>query len=143
VSGHFLSGVRQSPAQYGLQIARSGQLFVRRLELAGDSTLRKKGLLGRTSLDPDIGFVIAPTQGIHTFGMAFAIDVIGVSRDGRVVRIKANVPARRLVFALRAFAIIEVAAGIAARAGLTVGDQLSVVETAHAAPGSAATGSTR
>lgn len=118
-------------------------MLVRHLELAGASAERKKGLLGRDSLDPETGFVIAPTQGIHTFGMAFAIDVIGVSKEGRVVRIRTDVPPRRLVFALRAFAIIEVAAGVATRAGLVVGDALAVIETASTAPGSAASGSTR
>jgi uncharacterized membrane protein (UPF0127 family) len=70
--------------------------------------------------------VIAPCQGVHTFGMRFPIDIIGVTRDGRVVKVSECVPARRVVFAFSAFAILEVAAGIAARAGLVVGDRLTV-----------------
>ena len=127
VSTHFLTSVEGLASNYGLLITRSADYFVQSLELAGTSASRKRGLLGRSDLDPNTGFVIAPTQGIHTFGMRFPIDVIGVTREGRVVRIKENVPARRLVFAWRAFAIIETAAGVARRAGLLLGDQLSVV----------------
>ena len=123
---HFLDVAVHCPEGYAIRIERTGAELVRRIEMAGDSETRRKGLLGRSSLDPDTGFVIAPTQGIHTFGMKFPIDVIGVDRVGRVVRIKENVPPRRLVFAWRAFAIVETAAGDVERAGLRIGDQLSV-----------------
>jgi len=99
--------------------------------MAGDSTTRRKGLLGRDALDRDVGFVIAPTQGVHTFGMRFPIDIVGVARDGRVVKVRGEVPPRRLVFALRAFAILELAAGVARRAAIAVGDRLIVVPNQH------------
>ncbi len=92
--------------------------------MAADSDARKRGLLGRDELAPDTGLVIAPSQGVHTFGMRFPIDIVGISRDGHVVKCRGDVAPRRLVFALRAFAILEVAAGVAARAGLAVGDRL-------------------
>jgi uncharacterized membrane protein (UPF0127 family) len=85
--------------------------------MAGDSESRRKGLLGRASLDPTTGFVIAPSQGVHTFGMRFAIDIVGVARDGRVVKIRPQVPPQRLVFAWTAFAILELAAGVVERPG--------------------------
>jgi uncharacterized membrane protein (UPF0127 family) len=102
-------------------------VLVKRLEMAGDSTARRRGLLGRDGLDRDVGFVIAPTQGVHTFGMRFPIDIVGVARDGHVVKVRADVPPRRLVFALRAFAILELATGVARRAEISVGDRLIVV----------------
>jgi uncharacterized membrane protein (UPF0127 family) len=49
-----------------------------------------------------------------------------VARDGRVVKIRPRVPPQRLVFAWRAFAILELAAGVVEKAGLVVGDRLIV-----------------
>jgi uncharacterized membrane protein (UPF0127 family) len=97
------------------------------LELARDSATRKRGLLGRAGLAPGVALVIAPCQAVHTFGMQFSIDVIFAARDGRVLKIRNAVPARRLAASVRAFATIEMAAGSAARAGLSVGDLLRVV----------------
>ena len=130
---HFLTIALAHPERYGLRIERTGSALVQRLEMAGDSTTRRKGLLGRDSLDRDVGFVIAPTQGVHTFGMRFPIDIVGVSRDGRVVKMRAEVPPKRVVFALRAFAILELAPGVARRAAISVGDCLVVVPSQDAA----------
>ena len=67
------------------------------------------------------GLVIAPTNAVHTFFMKFPIDIAFVSKAGRVVKVREAVPARRVVAALRGFAVIELAAGGARRAGLVQG----------------------
>ena len=97
------------------------------VEAAVDSESRKRGLLGRDSLAPGAALVIAPSNGIHTFFMKFAIDVVFVARDGRVLKIARAVKPWRASLALRAFAVVELAAGAADRAGLRVGDRLSVM----------------
>ena len=107
-------------------IESSGTVLATHLEVAGDSASRRKGLLGRDHLEPGRAVLIAPTQGIHTFGMRFAIDIVAVTRDGVVVKIRANVPRRRIVFALKAFAIIELPAGSASAAHLQVGARLLI-----------------
>jgi hypothetical protein len=66
--------------------------------------------------------VIAPSQGVHTFGMHFPIDVIGVARDGRIVKIKSSVCPRRVVLSFRAFAMVELGAGATASARIRLGD---------------------
>ncbi len=123
-TAHFLSPVLNGPGPWGLRIERTGEWLARTVELASNSDTRRKGLLGRESLAPDTALVIAPSQGVHTFGMRFPLDIIGVARDGLVVKTRADVGPSRLVFALRAFAILELAAGAAAQAGLTIGDRL-------------------
>lgn len=126
-AAHFLGAALHQPEIHGLRIERNGRVLVRALEMASDSTARRKGLLGRSRMDPGVALVIAPTQGIHTFGMQFPIDVIGVSRDGKVVKIREAVGPRRLVLAWSAFAILETAAGVARAMDLVVGDRLTVV----------------
>jgi len=121
---HFLADALAAPGAWGLRIERTGGWLVQTLEIAADSESRKKGLLGRDALAPSTGFVIAPSQGVHTFGMRFPIDIVGVTREGRVVKARSAVRPSRLVFALRAFAILELAAGVASGAGLAVDDVL-------------------
>ena len=70
--------------------------------------------------------VIAPSQGIHTFGMAFAIDVVGIARNGVIVGVRRAVPRRRLVFMWRAFAVVELAAGTIDAVGCKIGEQVAV-----------------
>jgi len=96
------------------------------IETAFDSATRTKGLLGRPSLAPATALVIAPCQAIHTFKMQFAIDVIFVSGEGRVVKIRHDVGPSRMAMAASAFAVVEMAAGEAARQGLKTGDVLVV-----------------
>jgi hypothetical protein len=94
------------------------------LEWAVDSATRRKGLLGRESLPADSALIIAPSNGVHTFGMRFPIDIVFAARDGLVLKIRGNVPKSRIAVALRGFAVVEMSAGSAAQAGLRKGDRL-------------------
>lgn len=105
---------------------RTGLAVATTLEGAFDSAARKRGLLGRDSLPPGHALIIAPSNMVHTFFMRFPIDILIVRRDGRVVKARRNVPARRIVGALRGFAVIEMAAYELDRSGAAAGDRLVV-----------------
>src|SRR5688572_23213891 len=105
---HFLAAVRAGSM---LTVERTNLCLATTIEIAGDSAARKQGLLGRENLGELHALVIAPCQGVHTFGMRFPIDVVAVARDGSVVKIRRNVQPRRIVIAWSAFAIIELASG--------------------------------
>lgn len=123
---HFLEPLLRAPHACGIKIARSDSWLAVRLEGALDSRTRKQGLLGRESLAPDHALVIAPTEAVHTFGMRFSLDILAVDRGGVVLKVRSHVRRRRIVFAVGAFAFVEMAAGAAARAGVRAGDQLIV-----------------
>jgi len=56
--------------------------------LAADTHLgRLKGLLGRLRLKSDEGVWVIPSQGVHTIGLLFAIDVIYLDSNRRVVHL--------------------------------------------------------
>ena len=122
---HLLSAHRRESPLTILTVERTGEPLATTLEIAMDSQSRKKGLLGRDGLDAGHAFVIAPCQGIHTFGMRFPIDVVAVTRDGTVVKTRANVRPNRIVMAWSAFAIIELRANSLRASDLMIGDQVS------------------
>jgi uncharacterized membrane protein (UPF0127 family) len=99
------------------------------LELAADSASRNRGLLGRDSLPPENALILAPANFVHTFFMRFPIDILFVSRDGRVLKVKRALPARRITGSVGAFAVIELAAGRVDQSQTLVGDHLSIVLT--------------
>ena len=135
MSEHFLQLLLKRDVELSQLQLGDGRVLATRVEAAFDSASRKRGLLGRTGLDAGHALVIAPCNGIHTFGMQFPIDVIFVARDGRVLKTRRAMPARRIAAAMKAFATIEMAAGSIDAAALAVGDRVAVVTTS---PGSTA-----
>ena len=119
--------LRQASRPLALRNDRTGLLVATVLELAADSESRNRGLLGRDSLAPENALILAPASLVHTFFMRFPIDVLFVSRDGRVLKAKHAVPARRVTGSVRAFAVIEFAAGRVDESQTLVGDHLSIV----------------
>jgi uncharacterized protein len=124
----FLAAVSKAGPGTHFELAQepSGRVVVPDVEVAVESATRKKGLLGRDGLADGCGLVIAPTNAVHTFFMRFPIDIVFVTRSGEVVKVRPGVKAWRMAAALGAYAVIELAAGGAARAGLQVGDRVIV-----------------
>jgi uncharacterized protein len=121
----FLAPVlKGSPDSVVLRNRRNGLVLAERLEAAFDSAERRKGLLGRAGLDAGTALVIAPSNAVHTFFMRFSIDVLFVRRNGQVIKVSKALPANRIALSFGAFAVVEVAAGGAARADVQAGDWL-------------------
>ena len=97
------------------------------VELAVDSHSRRRGLLGRDRLDAGAALIIAPCSSIHTFFMRFAIDVIFVARDGRVLKTCSAVERSRIAIRLGAFAAIELPVEAIAQADVKRGDILQLL----------------
>jgi uncharacterized membrane protein (UPF0127 family) len=114
-----------------LVIERTGSVLAQVVELAADSSSRRHGLLGRDSLPDCHALVLAPCNAVHTFFMRFAIDILFVARNGRVVKIVNQMGAWRMAGSLRAFAAIELPAGTLRRDGLDRGDRIIVRSTAE------------
>lgn len=127
---HFLTGVVDSPAPFVLACDGAPGPLVRAAHLAGDSRSRRRGLLGRTTLADDEALVIAPTQGVHTFGMHFAVDVVFLDRTGQVLKVAPVVRPNRIRVCWRAFAALEIGAGRSAAAGVCPGVRIVALREA-------------
>lgn len=92
------------------------------VELADSLFLRMKGLLGRDALVEGHCLWIRPCNGVHTFFMRFAIDVVFLDREQRVVELVLNLPPNRMttIYA-RAASVLELPAN-AAHGVVSVGD---------------------
>ena len=101
-----------------------GRVLADRADIADTSAKRRTGLLKHTKLDPGEGLWIAPTEGVHTFGMKFPIDVAFLNRAKKVLKIRPNMVRARIAISLRAHSVLELPAGTLEATGTSKGDQL-------------------
>lgn len=90
---------------------------------AGTGAESRTGLLKHSSLEPGDGLLIR-TEGVHTFGMRFPIDVVFLSKSKKVLKIRPNMVRARIALSLRAHSVLELPAGTLESTGTLVGDQL-------------------
>ena len=77
-------------------------------------------------LDAGCGLLLKPSSGVHTFGMLFAIDVIALSGDLRVLRLWENLAPFRLTrLDFKTRCVLELPAGQIRNCQVQVGDQLA------------------
>jgi uncharacterized membrane protein (UPF0127 family) len=124
----FLTDMLRAPEpRYQLRNAVSGGVLARQVELAVDSASRRRGLLGRESFEPGSALIIAPCSAIHTFSMRFAIDVVFVARNGRVLKACAAIRPGRIALRPGAYATIELPAGTLSGSPARAGDAVHLV----------------
>jgi uncharacterized membrane protein (UPF0127 family) len=86
------------------------------LRIADAATPRARlfGLAWLQDMPTTVALHIAPCRSVHTLGMRFALDLIWLDGEARVVRVDTAVPPRRLRTCLRARSVLEVRAGASA-----------------------------
>ena len=88
---------------------------------------RLVGLLRRRRLGPEEALWLVPSQGIHTIGMKFAIDVIFLDKNNRVIGVIPGLsPYRATGIRLAAHSVLELPNGILKKSQTEVGDLLEV-----------------
>jgi len=107
----------------------TGQCIAEQVVLANTFFKRLRGLMfRRRSLAPAEALWLRPSNGVHTFWMLFAIDVIFLDRQLRIVKLVENMrPFRVTSPHLAARSVLEMPAHTISRAALEIGDQLEVV----------------
>ena len=110
-----------------------GTLIGDRIQVADTSLSRLIGLLGRRSVDAGAGLWISPSSGVHTVFMRFSIDVIGLDKHLRVIKLwNKLVPYRVTSVSLELRSVIELAAGHIADCGVELGDTLRITDSSSA-----------
>jgi uncharacterized membrane protein (UPF0127 family) len=97
------------------------------LEVAETGWQRTRGLIGRSArnFNKGKGLWLLSCDGVHTFGMAFSIDVAYLDSEDRVVHIYQNLrPFRVGKVKRRVKSVLELPAGVLAESRTEVGDLL-------------------
>ena len=101
-----------------------------RIRVADGVWSRFVGLLGSASLPPGDGLLLYPSQGVHTLGMLYSIDVVFLSHDFRVVGLRERLrPFWLTSLNWSAACVLELPTGTIRNCRIEMGDQL-VIEPA-------------
>lgn len=124
----FLDPLAEDPSRpVRIRNRRTGRVVAAEVHPAFDSKTRRRGLLGRASMGPGEGLIIAPCQAIHTWFMKMPIDAAFVARDGRVTAVRPNLEPWHMAMSLRAFSVVELPVGALYESDTRVGDELELV----------------
>lgn len=115
--------------QLTVTIPQKSVVIGTRIGLANTSPTRFLGLMGRRSLEPGAGILIRPSSGVHTLFMRFPIDVVGLDKRLRVVKLWPRLrPWWLTSVKLRVQSVVELPAGQIEHCNIELGDQLAIVE---------------
>lgn len=96
-----------------------------RADVANDVWSRFIGLLGRKGLEPGEGLVIIPCNSVHMVGMRFALDIVHLDKEGKVLRVLPNLKPNRVgPLVWRSHVTLELPVGTIAASGTVPGDQI-------------------
>ncbi len=102
-----------------------GTMLGDRIRVAESGLARIVGLLGERNLPAGDGLLIVPSQGVHTWGMQFPIDIAVLDDDWNVVATRsAMAPFRMTRMFWKAAAVLELPAGMLSGTSTSVGDQI-------------------
>ena len=88
---------------------------------------RLKGLLGKRELKKGQALILRPCNSIHTFFMRFAIDVIFLDSENRIILIQPRLlPWRLSPICWRGKFAVELPSGVIEESRTTPGDQLTL-----------------
>jgi uncharacterized protein len=109
------------------ELRKDGIVVIPRLRIAAAFRERFVGLMGRAPIGPDCGLLLTPCRSIHTFFMRFALDVVFLNVEGRVLRVARNVrPWRICDGGAQARTVLEMQAGWLGPEALREGDLVRV-----------------
>lgn len=97
-----------------------------KIRIADSFLTRLAGLMFQKKLPQGAGLLLAPCNSVHMCFMRFAIDIIYLDRDYKIIKVVKNLsPWTGLSMCSQAWATLEMTAGEAERCGLEVGKWLN------------------
>lgn len=105
-----------------------GTLLGDSIRVADTGLTRIVGLLGESRLAAGDGLLIVPSQGVHTWGMLFPIDIVILDGDWKAIAVRREMrPFRMTRIFFKASAVLELPAGTVDSTSTTVGDTVEFV----------------
>ena len=110
-----------------LRNCTKGTIVANYVWVADNFWKRLKGLLGTKSLPVGYGMIIRPCNSVHTFGMAYPIDILFVDCDDRISKIVVGMPSGRMVMGSGSSYVVELPLGTVRQTHCMVGDVLKIM----------------
>lgn len=108
-------------------IKKNSQIITDNAQRADNFFTRFKGLMFVKEIEDNYALHITPCNQIHMLNMRFALDVIYLDQNSRVVRVDENVQPGKICKTVRnAKSVIEMKASAAAKLGINQGDVLEM-----------------
>lgn len=108
-------------------IKKNSQIITDNAQRADNFFTRFKGLMFVKEIEDNYALHITPCNQIHMLNMRFALDVIYLDQNGRVVKIDENIQPGKICKTVRnAKSVIEMKASAAAKLGINQGDVLEI-----------------
>ncbi len=124
---------KQDPPPMVCRNLTKGNVVASRLVIADTFETRRKGFLGRTTIEPGEGMLLVPCWAIHMVGMKFPLDIVFLDREMRVVDVAVNVKPGVVNRSCRkAHSTLELPAGTVAAKRVEKGDTLQVIRADEA-----------
>lgn len=111
---------------YQIVDTRSKDVIIERAFVAKSLISRLKGLMFRKSIPKDEALVFYKASCIHTCFMKFAIDLVYLDKDNKIMKIYNSLNPWRLACCLGSKTTLELAGGTASQAALRLGDTLEL-----------------
>jgi uncharacterized protein len=111
-----------------------GRFIAHEVRIACSWAARLRGLSRERSMPTRAGLLLTPARGVHTLGMRFAVDVVFLNMQMRVLSLVPRVPPWRILLAPRGTGrVLELAAGQIAATRLQAG--MFIVVESSSPPG--------
>ncbi len=92
---------------------------------------RLRGLIARPVPSPSEGWLLPQCAAVHTFGMAYPIDVVFLGAGGRIQRVQPGIGPGRVACLRGALAVVELRAGQAQALAWQVGRHVRIRGSLH------------
>lgn len=102
-----------------------GTVIAERVTVATSIWDRFWGLMGRKQLPDGHGLHLTPCSSVHMFFMRFPLDVVFIDRANQVTKVAADLKPWRASLGGGGHSALELPVGVAAAAGLEVGDVIA------------------
>jgi uncharacterized protein len=105
----------------------TGAVLADRVTIASTRAERRRGLLGRSHLEPGEALLIAPCNGVHMFFMRFAIDMLALDENGVVVDAVSELKPWRIRLPRRgSHSVLELPAGTLVATHTKIGNRINI-----------------
>lgn len=108
-----------------------GSIIASEADEAHSFTAKLFGLMGKPAMPNSAALIIYQTNWIHTFWMRFALDLIYLDREGKVVGLENGLGPNRIGKPFwKAYTVIELNAGAIAASRTELADRLKISDSA-------------